>query len=44
VNPVIAVLLGMLILDERPAPAMIGGGVLIVGAVVLVVRRSPPAH
>ena len=44
VNPVIAVLLGTLILNERLTPAMIGGGVLIVGAVVLVVRRSPPAH
>ncbi len=44
VNPVIAVLLGALILNEQLTPAMIGGGVLIVGAVVLVVRRSPPAH
>ncbi len=44
VNPVIAVLLGTLILNEPLTPAMIGGGVLIVGAVVLVVRRSPPAH
>ena len=44
VNPVIAVLLGALILNERLTPAMIGGGALIVGAVVLVVRRSPPAH
>ncbi len=44
VNPVIAVLLGTLILNERLTPAMIGGGVLIVGAVFLVVRRSPPAH
>ena len=44
VNPVIAVLLGSLILGERLTPAMLGGGVLIVGAVVLVVRRSPPAH
>ena len=41
VNPVIAVLLGTLILNERLTPAMLGGGVLIVGAVVLVVRRSP---
>jgi drug/metabolite transporter (DMT)-like permease len=41
---VIAVLLGALILSERLTPAMIGGGVLIVGAVVLVVRRSPPVH
>ena len=44
VNPVIAVLLGALILGERLTPAMIGGGVLVVGAVVLVIRRSPPAH
>jgi drug/metabolite transporter (DMT)-like permease len=44
VNPVIAVLLGTLILNERLTPVMIGGGVLIVGAVVLVVRRSPPVH
>jgi drug/metabolite transporter (DMT)-like permease len=44
VNPVIAVLLGALILNEQLTPAMIGGGALIVGAVVLVVRRSPPAH
>jgi drug/metabolite transporter (DMT)-like permease len=44
VNPAIAVLLGTLILNERLTPAMFGGGALIVGAVVLVVRRSPPAH
>lgn len=44
VNPVIAVLLGTLILNERLTPAMFGGGALIVGAVVLVVRRSPPSH
>jgi drug/metabolite transporter (DMT)-like permease len=44
VNPVIAVLLGAVILNERLTPAMFGGGALIVGAVVLVVRRSPPAH
>jgi drug/metabolite transporter (DMT)-like permease len=44
VNPVIAVLLGALILNERLTPATIAGGVLIVGAVVLVVRRSPPSH
>ena len=40
----IAVLLGALILHERLTPATIAGGVLIVGAVVLVVRRSPPSH
>jgi drug/metabolite transporter (DMT)-like permease len=44
VNPVIAVLLGTLFLNENLTTMMIIGGVLIVGAVVLVVRRSPPAH
>ncbi|HEY6297302.1 MAG TPA: EamA family transporter [Streptosporangiaceae bacterium] len=44
VNPVIAVLLGTLILSEPVTLGMLAGGVLIVGAVVLVVRRSPPAH
>jgi drug/metabolite transporter (DMT)-like permease len=44
VNPVIAVLLGTFILNERLTPAMLAGGALIVGAVVLVVWRSPPAH
>jgi drug/metabolite transporter (DMT)-like permease len=44
VNPVIAVLLGTLILSERVSAGMLAGGALIVGAVVLVVRRSPPAH
>jgi drug/metabolite transporter (DMT)-like permease len=44
VNPVIAVLLGTLILNERLTPVMFVGGALIVGAVVLVVRRSPRAH
>jgi len=44
VNPVIAVLLGTLILNERVTPAMFGGGALIVSAVILVVRRSPPVH
>ena len=44
VNPVIAVLLGTLILGENLTTMMIIGGVLIVGAVVLVVRRTPPSH
>jgi len=44
VNPVIAVLLGALILGENLTMMMIIGGVLIVGAVVLVVRRTPPSH
>jgi drug/metabolite transporter (DMT)-like permease len=44
VNPVIAVLLGTLILNEPLTPGMLAGGALIVGAVILVVRRRPPAH
>jgi drug/metabolite transporter (DMT)-like permease len=44
VNPVIAVLLGALVLGEHLTTAMIAGGALIVGAVVLVVRRTPPSH
>jgi drug/metabolite transporter (DMT)-like permease len=44
VNPVIAVLLGTLILNEQLTPAMLGGGALIVAAVAFVIRRSPPAH
>jgi drug/metabolite transporter (DMT)-like permease len=39
VNPVIAVLLGTVFLNERLTPAMLGGGVLIIGAVALVVRN-----
>ena len=38
VNPVIAVLPAR-ILNERLTPAMLGGGALIVAAVILVVRR-----
>jgi drug/metabolite transporter (DMT)-like permease len=44
VNPVIAVLLGTVFLNERLTPAMLGGGALIVAAVALVVRNRPPAH
>jgi drug/metabolite transporter (DMT)-like permease len=44
VNPVIAVLLGTLILNERLTPVVFVGGALTVGAVVLVVRRRPPVH
>ena len=41
VNPVIAVLLGTTLLNERLTPSMFIGGALIVGAVMLVVRRPP---
>jgi drug/metabolite transporter (DMT)-like permease len=44
VNPIIAVLLGTTLLNERLTPMMFVGGALIVAAVVLVVRRSPAGH
>lgn len=44
VNPVIAVLLGTTLLNEKLTPSMLVGGMLIVGAVVLVVRQRPPGH
>jgi drug/metabolite transporter (DMT)-like permease len=44
VNPVIAVLLGTLILNERVTVIMLAGGALVVAAVVLVVRRAPSPH
>jgi drug/metabolite transporter (DMT)-like permease len=44
VNPVIAVLLGTTLLNERLTTSMLAGGLLIVGAVVLVVRQNPPSH
>jgi drug/metabolite transporter (DMT)-like permease len=44
VNPVIAVLLGMLILNERVTAVMLIGGALTVAAVALVVQRAPSAH
>jgi drug/metabolite transporter (DMT)-like permease len=40
VNPVIAVLLGTLILNERVTAIMLVGGALVVAAVALVVRRA----
>src|SRR3984957_14544795 len=39
VNPVIAVLLGTLILNEKLSPAILAGGGLFVGGGVLVIRR-----
>jgi drug/metabolite transporter (DMT)-like permease len=40
VNPVIAVILGALILDEEIAPAMVAGTILIVASVWAIVRRE----
>jgi drug/metabolite transporter (DMT)-like permease len=40
VNPLVAVMLGALLLDERPGPATLVGAALIVGAVVVTARRE----
>jgi drug/metabolite transporter (DMT)-like permease len=40
VNPLVAVALGALLLDERPGPATLVGAALIVGAVVVTARRE----
>ncbi|MGO9784953.1 MAG: EamA family transporter [Streptosporangiaceae bacterium] len=45
VNPVVAVILGATLLNERLTPAILIGGALIIVAVTLVVwRRSGPGH
>jgi drug/metabolite transporter (DMT)-like permease len=46
VNPVVAVFLGWLILDEQPTGAMLAGGAVVVGSVALVItseRRPAPS-
>ena len=40
VNPLVAVALGALLLDERPAPTTLAGAALIVGAVVVTARHE----
>jgi len=40
VNPLVAVALGALLLDERPGQATLAGAALIVGAVVVTARRE----
>ena len=44
VNPLVAVALGALILDERPAATTLAGAVLIVGAVVVTARSEGRAE
>ena len=45
VNPVVAVILGSTILSEKLTPMMLVGGVLIIAAVALIVRRrGSPGH
>lgn len=40
VNPLVAIALGMLLLDERPSPAALVGAALVVGAVYVAVRAE----
>ncbi len=45
VNPVVAVILGTIILSEKLTPMMLLGGALIIAAVALIVRRrGSPGH
>lgn len=43
INPVIAVILGCTLLDERLSPTMLAGMVLVVGSVVMLWRLDSPA-
>jgi drug/metabolite transporter (DMT)-like permease len=40
VNPLVAIALGMLLLDERPSPWTLGGALLVIGAVYVAVRAE----
>jgi drug/metabolite transporter (DMT)-like permease len=40
VNPLVAVVLGALLLDERPGPATLAGAALIIGAVVVTAKHE----
>jgi drug/metabolite transporter (DMT)-like permease len=42
VNPLVAIALGMLVLDERPSPWTLTGALLVVGAVYVAVRAESP--
>lgn len=42
VNPVVAVLLGALILDEPVTATIVAGAVLVITAVAFIVRKQPP--
>ena len=44
VNPLVAVTLGAVLLDERPGPTTLAGAALIVGAVVVTARREGRAE
>jgi drug/metabolite transporter (DMT)-like permease len=42
VNPLVAVVLGWLLLDERLTPSLVAGGALVLAGVALSVRQEPP--
>jgi drug/metabolite transporter (DMT)-like permease len=42
VNPLVAIALGMLLLDERPSPWTLAGALLVVAAVYVAVRAESP--
>jgi drug/metabolite transporter (DMT)-like permease len=44
VNPIVAVVLGMLLLGERPSPLALAGALLVVAAVYVAVRAESPKH
>jgi drug/metabolite transporter (DMT)-like permease len=43
VNPLVAIALGMLVLDERPSPAALAGALLVIAAVYIAVRAESRA-
>jgi drug/metabolite transporter (DMT)-like permease len=43
VNPLVAIVLGMLFLGERPSPLALAGAALVIGAVYVAVRSETPA-
>ena len=44
VNPLVAIVLGMLLLGERPSPLTLLGALLVVGAVYVAVRAESPTR
>jgi drug/metabolite transporter (DMT)-like permease len=44
VNPLVAIALGMLVLDERPSPLALAGAALVIGAVYATVRAESPSR
>jgi drug/metabolite transporter (DMT)-like permease len=42
VNPLVAIALGMALLDERPSPLTLAGALLVIGAVYVAIRAESP--